>query len=177
MFMHVVCCNVVIIRTKTIHNNYIMVYYANKLLDKVSIGKIIHSSQSRNLFPGNNEYLLNTGVSFKYSNTIRSKVTNYKETVTNVDNNVQCFCQNYQEFVDGHHGHVITGDLSIIQNKELKELFGKGLNFRENQPPDNVKAFESIQSAIDSFIYCASNSLKLPIKSFSPWKICVKISK
>ena len=123
-------------RTKTKYNNYIMINYANRLLEQVNIGKIIHSSQSSNLFPANKEYLINTGVSYSYSNTIRSKVTNYKETVTSVNNNIQCVCNNYQEFVDDHHGHVITGNLDIIVNEEVKELLKKGLNFREKQPLD-----------------------------------------
>ena len=159
-------------KSKIKYDQFVTFSYANRLLDKINISKLIHSNGSRNLYPAN-DYLSKTGVSFQYSNTIRSKVTNYKESVCNFDNNIQCSCDNYRQFIDIHHGHVITGDLNIINNGELKDLFQKGLNFREKQPQDILKTKNSIQSAIDSFIFKASNSLKLPIKAFSPWKLYI----
>ena len=58
-----------------------MVKYVNRLLDQVNVGHIIHSDQSFKVFPGSREHLIYTDVTFKYSNTIRSKVSNYKVTV------------------------------------------------------------------------------------------------
>ena len=49
-------------------------------------------------------------------------------------------------------------------------MCGKGLNFREKQPLDVKKVQSSLQSALDSYIYTASNSIKIHTKSFSPWK-------
>ena len=149
---------------------FIMVKYVNRLLDQVNVGKIIHSNQSFKIFPGSREHLINTGVTFKYTNTIRSKVTNYKATVTKDNGNVLCACKDYQEFVDDHFGHIITGNLNIIKNEDVKRLFIKGLNFREKQPLNVDKAYASIQSAIDSYINTISNALKIPIHLFSPWK-------
>ena len=67
---------------------------------------------------------------FKYSNTIRAKETNYKETVNNVNRNVTCACKDYQKFINNRHGHVITGYLNIIHNIEIRKLLAEGLNFR-----------------------------------------------
>ena len=51
-------------------SNFIMVKYVSRLLDQVNVGHIIHCDQSFKVFPGSREYLINTGVTFKYSNTI-----------------------------------------------------------------------------------------------------------
>ena len=80
------------------------------------------------VFPGSREHLINTGVTFKYSNTIRSKVTN-KVAVTE---DIQCACKDYQEFIDDYHGHIITGNLNIIKNEDVKRILIKGLNYRRN---------------------------------------------
>ena len=55
-------------------NIYILVSYVNRLLDQINSNKIIHSSQSFYIFPASKYHLLNTGVTFKYSNTIRAKL-------------------------------------------------------------------------------------------------------
>ena len=110
-------------KLQTKHHHYIMVNYlkgrnlvplryVNRHLDHVNISKIIHSSQSFYVFPANKDHLLNTGLTFKYSNTTRLTETNYKETVTNADGNVTCACKDYEEFIDKHHGHVITRHLN-----------------------------------------------------------------
>ena len=145
-----------------------MVNYVNRLLDQVNIGKIIHSPQSFQVFPASKEYLLYTGVTFKYSNNIRLRVTNYKETVTTTKGYVPCACNHYQEYIDENYEHVVTGNLNIIGNEEIRKLLIKGLNFWEKQPLDVGKAYGSIQSDIDMFINLSSNTAKIPIKLFSP---------
>ena len=48
------------------------------------------------------------------------------------------------------------------------------VNFQEKQPHDVRKAYGSIQSGIDMFINLSSNTAKIPIKLFSPWKKIIK---
>ena len=55
-----------------------MVIHVNDLIDGINISKIIHSKISCEYFPAPNVVLLNTGTTYKYSPTIRSKVINYK---------------------------------------------------------------------------------------------------
>ena len=65
---------------------------------------------------------------------------------------VPCACNDYQEYIDENWGHVVTGNLNIIGNEEIRKLLIKGLNFWEKQPLDVGKAYGSIQSGIDMFI-------------------------
>ena len=43
---------------------------------------------------------------------------------------VECDCQQHKDFLDGDHGHVLIGDLRII-NSKLRKLLSKGPTFRE----------------------------------------------
>ena len=46
-------------------------------------------------------------------------MSNYKETVNAVNDNWVCVCHLYPQFIDAHHGHVITGDINIIGNPNV----------------------------------------------------------
>ena len=52
---------------------------------------------------------------------------NYKVTVTKDNGNIQCVCKAYQEFIDDYHGHIITDNLNIIKNEDVKGILIKGL--------------------------------------------------
>ena len=77
----------------------------------------------------------------KLSPPIRSKILNYRETVSSLDVVVDdevsfvhglpsCECE-HSEFCDPHHKHVITGDLRVVSNAKLHKLLTKGPNYRE----------------------------------------------
>ena len=51
----------------------------------------------------------------------------------NLDHNAKCYCAEYEQFIDKNHGHVITGNLNIINNIHIRNIMKKGLNFREKQ--------------------------------------------
>ena len=42
---------------------------------------------------------------------------------------VECNCQQDKDSVDENHGHVLTGDLRIIKNSNLRKFVSKGPNF------------------------------------------------
>ena len=92
------------------------------MIEDINISKIIHSKRSCEFFPSSKDYLQLTGITFKYSPTIRSKVVNYNDTVKNPNGNTPCHCKDYTEYIDQHHGHVITSNLDIITNKDIKKL-------------------------------------------------------
>ena len=151
-------------------NQFLLVKHVNGFIEDINISKIIHSKRSYECFPSSKDYLQLTGITFKYSPTIRSKVVNYNDTIKKANGNTSCHCEEFTEYVDQHHGHVITGNLDIITNKGIKKLLGFGLNFREKQPLNKEKALSSMQSALDTYILEASNTLKVASNLFSSWK-------
>ena len=55
-------------------------------------------------------------------------MTNYKVAVSKDNGNIQCFCKDYQEFIDDYH--IITGNLNIIKNEDVKGILIKGDSWR-----------------------------------------------
>ena len=80
-------------------------------------------------------------VVYSLSQPIRAKILNYKKFVLNElylvkfsqnSKSIAWNCKNYSdEFMDKNRGHVLTGNLKIIQNNKLRKIFSKGPKFRE----------------------------------------------
>ena len=118
---------------KNPHKNYVVVNYANKLVDKANLSRILSTKNIQSLFPVKSEYYSIPSVTFSYTKTIRSSIVNYAETISdpNADSFV-CNCSKYpSKFKDGHHGHIFTGDTNIVDHKELRSLFNKGLGYHD----------------------------------------------
>ena len=67
------------------------------------------------------------------SNTTRIINFNYKETVKNIGTMepvLFCNCSN-SKYLNHHHGHFTTGDLRIIEYKELRKIISKRPNYGE----------------------------------------------
>ena len=84
---------------------------------------------------------------------------NYKQAIVEEESYpATCNSTNYDNtFIDGHHKRVFTGNLAIAGNKTLKDLLSKGLNFRGPRPPHKKKAYESIISALDTYVHNTVN--------------------
>ena len=67
--------------------------------------------------------------------------------------------------------HVVTGNLDIITNLEIKELLNKGLNFHEQQPINRESTFNVILNAVEAYIDKICTKVKLDKQAFIPWKM------
>ena len=139
-------------------------------MDVVNLSKIFQTSTS--FFPNHKGDLSIPSVSYRYSKTIRSNVTNYK---TASDPNIQtpsCKCSMYpSKYLDPHHQHIVTGDLTIVKDEQLRRLLNMGLNYREKNKPDKDKSLAAFQSALDRYINKVSSRLNLPTVMFKQWKV------
>ena len=106
---------------------------------------------------------------------MRGQLFNYKETVGNFKHDeglskMDCACSD-SEFKDIDHGHIVTGNLHIINNKRLWGLFRKGPNYREKETLNWRKAFVSLKEDVNSFIEKWSSKICKPNEYFYEWKI------
>ena len=108
-------------------------------------------------------------ISYKYSNTVKSKITNYRQAITKEDIPTHCDCDRYDNQYKVEE-HVFTGNLDIIENKELRSLMKKGLNYREPPPADKDIVSKSLSDSLDSYILQISSKTKQPDTTFTPWK-------
>ena len=91
---------------------------------------------------------------------------NVSEYLSNPQN---CQCKE-SKFCNETHGHVITGDLRVIENAKLRELVAKGPTYRE---PNRVnwKATETMfLGSIDLYAKKWSKREQVELKYLSEWK-------
>ena len=152
--------------------HYLVINYCNKYMDSIQLNNILKDKSISNLFPDNNDMMKIPMVSFKYSSTIRSKITNYKVVVNEGITPDSCACgMESREYIHDYSGHVFTGNLDIKKNKELLLLLKKGLNFREVPAPNKNDIIKSITSGIDSYIYKIAKLVGKSVECFKSWKI------
>ena len=171
----------VVVEKKAAPKNVIVIDFVNKGLDDIHLSKIFRSQEVTELLPealkAEDEIPVST---MKLNPPIRSKILNYKETVSSlntfvdedvsfIENLPSCDCIN-SEFCDPHHKHIVSGDLRIITNTKLRKLISKGPNYREPKMLNYHKCKQSIESSITSAIDALAAKYNVPVNSFLAWK-------
>ena len=157
-------------------SNRCHVFFNNKAIDFINLQRILRNKDVVNALPRNLRKDSPMVVS-RLSNTIRSKLFNYKKFVQSIDVNsflndntlFPCDCQN-SPFINQDHQHIITGNLEIVSDIKLRKLISKGPNYREPVPFSCSKGKEEILKGIDNCITAWSNKEGLAVGAFSDWK-------
>ena len=154
--------------------------FRNKGLDAIKLGNFFRLEEVRSLLPSS----LNTdenlpAIVYSLEGTIRNKIFNYKQTVSDIDTNdpltygtglTTCDCEG-SEFCDPHHGHILTGDLRIIANQKLRKLVARGPNFREAKMIHWGQCKTEISSGLDAYITkVCSNFKDIDAEHLVEWK-------
>lgn len=152
-------------------DSFLIIDFEHKYIDSINIPQILHSHDLMSSFPVSNTY---PKVSYKYSQTLGSIVFNYvkftKElSFENVDN-YYCACDN-SIFKDEFHGHIITGNLNILQDNELINIFKFGSKFRLIPNLDLNKLNNTIVNRVTEYVYKMSFKLNVNVGEFSEWKV------
>ena len=162
---------------KAVPKYRINVKFLSKGVDFININKIIKDNNKLlpDIFQDDPPMIV-----YQLENPIRSNIFNHKKAVQNTDitsflndpTTVPCNCTN-SPFVDEHHGHIITGDLNIVENDQLKELLQKGPKYREpeNINWENIKI--SLNQSLDDSIKAWGEKEGLAKEYFTQWKINV----
>ena len=116
-------------------------------------------------------------VTYKLGNPIRNKIFNYKETVASISvNNLpvlkSCSC-NQSDFKDPNHGHIVTGDLRIVEDVKLRKLFSKGPTYREPKSINYNKCKIEIIKSLDNFITLLLEKYKLDFPDLDDWRTAI----
>ena len=152
----------------------------NKGFDYINLSSIFHLDIVKSLFPNKLKIDKPPSVAYSLGKTKRTKILNFKETLSSIDTNddttyakgiIECDCQQRKDFVDENHGHVLTGDLRIIVNSKLRKLVTKGPNFREAMSINWKKCKREKKISLDSSIErIVSINPKVTMEEFVDWK-------
>jgi hypothetical protein len=115
-------------------------------------------------------------VSFKLTNTIGNLVYNYRKIADNLDldnlDKVNCKCKDpiYSEFCDPYYGHILTGNIDIVNNSDLRWALSKGAKFRPIFFKGKENFLIKIKEFLDLFILKYAYVFGIPIIAFLQWK-------
>ena len=130
--------------------------FLHQILNDVNIKSVLGSSGVRGLLPKNLLDKFSIRLVYKFGKTIGSKILNYNEVLRGVGvvshddiSQMSCDCPS-SPFKSNELGHIITGDLNIIEDEKLRELCSYGAKFREN-PLLNINSIKaSISKSFDN---------------------------
>ena len=109
--------------------------FIDKGLDFINLGGILRSPSVQTKIPNYFQDHEPPTLGYRYNPSLAGLIFNYKKAldpdyIASVDtNNITCNCIN-SIYKDPHHGHVVTGDLGIIENKSLRNILKKGPKYR-----------------------------------------------
>ena len=114
----------------------LLIKFFNKAVDVINLPALLRSTSVTNKIPVYFRDKEPPIVSYEYTSTVVSKLFNFALALSNLNvseyfsNTQTCQCKE-SKFCYEPHGHVITGDLRVIENAKLRELVAKGPKYRE----------------------------------------------
>ena len=144
------------VSTKT-SKEYYHLRFRDKGLDFINLSSILRNKKVTSHIPIYFTCKEPPIIGYRFNNSIASKLFNYKEALKEeevqnfLDDRLTCECQN-SEYKDNIHNHIITGDLSIIQNIQLRNLVKKGPKYRLPQRINWQKDRTIIVDFLDAYI-------------------------
>ena len=80
-----------------------------------------------------------------------------------------CVCHAYKDFVYEHYGHVFTGNLELIQDPDLRNVFKFGAKFRMNNNMSWDKVLESLEKDFELNTRKLARKYKVTSEDLRPW--------
>jgi hypothetical protein len=113
-------------------------------------------------------------ISYVYTRPIASKKFNYKHVLRdlNIDDfkskPPDCTCAS-SPFIYNQTGHVITGDLKIINNTSLRDVFAKGPKYREPKSINWKRNFKILMDSVEDYARQWAKHEKEDLDTLTEW--------
>ena len=154
----------------TYFDSYLVVDFSHKYIDLINIPNLIQDQRLKEAFPCKETY---PKISFRYSQTLGSISFNYAKFSKNINTHdieeYPCFCEN-SNFKDNNYNHIVTGNLEILEDPEMIDIFKYGSKFRltPRLEIDNIK--NEIRNSVNEYIEKLSYKLHVHSGFFSEWR-------
>ena len=135
---------------------------------------ILHHKDVTESIPAYFKHQCAPQISYSYTRPIASKIFNYKQSLqdwrfTNHDvHTPSCSCSSSQ-FLYSPAGHIITGDLNIIQNQQLRDLIPKGPKYREPHSLSWKYNLKIIMDSLEEYARKWANKEEVELDALSEW--------
>ena len=116
----------------------LLLKYCGSLMEKINLPRILNLSWVKEQWPEHLGYKLDKfhlpRISYTYDVPFGVTCCNYKQFVTEEIDNFDDFCDcSDSRWKDPHFGHVVTGNLDIIDNPQLKQIMARGFKYRPSK--------------------------------------------
>ena len=145
--------------------------FVNKALDLLNLPRMLRDKSLKSCVNICN--VKEPSVIFTSRPSIASTIFNYNQVVrdfVSIDD-IKCFCNEYEDFVNKDCGHVVTGNLDIVKYKTLSDILAKGAGYREPVAVNFKLVRVAISKNINDMISSWSKKEGLPLKCFLGWKL------
>ena len=153
--------------------------FSHKSLELININSILNNPKISKLLPPTIRNKLKIRKIFKFENPVSSKILNYNKILKSTGNlsygdiqSLSCECAD-SVFKNPNFDHVITGDLNIIQETDLRKLCSFGTKFRDI-PRFNLGSIkEKFRNNCKTLMSKISKKFKIPHSALKLWKKCI----
>ena len=115
--------------------SFLKVPFHNKGIEMINLSQILRSKPVKKSIASFFQNQVPPIISYSYTKTIAGKIFNFKQSIKDLDfkigtTNLSCDCH-VSDFRYEPVGHVVTGNLGIVENGKLRKLVSKGPSYRE----------------------------------------------
>ena len=156
--------------------NICKIKYVNKGVEFINLPRMLNDSKLQNYLPSIPLKFETPMITYKLEPSIACKIFNFNKFVAELD--LKAFIENPEilpcecldsEFTDKHHKHIVTGDLKIIPNNNLRKILVRGPKFRSTKPINFNDARDSILAGVSECIKCWCLKNAIPYITFSEY--------
>ena len=157
-----------------VRRNFLHIKFQNKGIDAVNISNILNNKHVQSAIPPYFKNKETPLISYTYSTPVASKIFNYKEVLQSLDlddfkaHPPSCTCSS-SPYLYSPAGHVVTGDLNIVENEQLKNILAKGPKYREPKSFSWKYNFKLIMDSVEDYARRWASQEEEETNSLSEW--------
>ena len=136
----------------------ILINHSCKWIGNLNFGKIFNNELCKSKWPQDkNEKFLKPMTIYKYDKKTSTLFFNYRQTLENLNvsswsnNKPDCQCST-STFKDNHHEHVVTGNLNVIPDNDVRKILKMGTNFRTPKRRIKAKIIRQLEESLDNYV-------------------------
>ena len=155
-------------------DKFLKLKFANKGIDTLNIGNILNHKKVTKHIPAYFKCQATPKISYTYTNSVASRVFNYKQSIRDFKLNEHrnqlppCSCSS-SAYLFSPAVHIVTGDLSIVENLKLREILSKGPKYREPASFSWKYNFKIIMDAVEDYARRWVKQEDVELDSLSEW--------
>ena len=125
------CKDTITIKDNRPARSFLNLQFDNKGIEMINLPQILNNKSVIDAIPSFLTHKQPPIVSYSYTQTMGPKILNYKQCIKNLDfdvgtNHMSCKCNN-STYIDTNIGHMLTGNLNIIRDRKLRNVYRKDL--------------------------------------------------